>query len=135
MTVPKSQARKTTHDALLPNLIAKRDFCPMQGDDQDDTIRSSKIFSGGGHEMDQQCTLEVPSLGAGVRILRRAIDALAIGVLIGVLAGAPYDEMLGLSELLNTVVQSMISMFAFASLLSDWPTEIRVELQCIRQIG
>jgi hypothetical protein len=65
MTVPKSQARKTTHDALLPNLIAKRDF----------------------------------------------------------------------SELLNTVVQSMISMFAFASLLSDWPTEIRVELQWIRQIG
>ena len=85
--------------------------------------------------MDQQCTLEVPSLGAGIRILRRAVDALAIGVLIGVLAGAPYDEMLGLSELLNTVVQSMISMFSFASLLSDWPTEIRVELQWIRQIG
>lgn len=85
--------------------------------------------------MDQQCTLGVHSLGAGNRMLRRAMDALAIGVLIGVLARAPYDEMLGLSELLNTVVQSMISMFAFASLLSEWPTEIRVELQCIHPIG
>jgi hypothetical protein len=46
------------------------------------------------------------------------------------LVSMPYDQLFGLSDTLHVAVQSMISVFTFASLLSYWPTEVKVEQVC-----
>jgi hypothetical protein len=42
-----------------------------------------------------------------------------------------YDQLFGLSDTLHYAVRSMISIFAFASLLSNWPTTVTVEQACL----
>jgi hypothetical protein len=62
--------------------------------------------------------------------LRRLLDVLGVGMVLGVLVSMPYDQFFGLSATLYYAVQSMISVFAFASLLSSWPTTVTVEQAC-----
>jgi hypothetical protein len=63
--------------------------------------------------------------------LRRLLDVLGLGMLLGVLVNMPFGRLLGLSDTLCYAVQSMISVFAFASLLSNWPTTVKVEQACL----
>jgi len=86
--------------------------------------------------MDRQCALGEKKFGFRItlHILRRVMDALAIGALAGVLAGVPYDQLFGFSASLNLFVQSTISIIAFASLLSGWPQEIQAAPQCAGQV-
>lgn len=63
--------------------------------------------------------------------LRRLMDVLGLGLLLGVLVNMPYDQLFGLSATLYYAIQSMISIFAFASLLSNWPTSVTVEQACL----
>jgi VIT1/CCC1 family predicted Fe2+/Mn2+ transporter len=61
------------------------------------------------------------------RTLAKTLVAVALGALIGVLVGAPYDQVFGLSTPLCTVLRSLVSTAAFASLVSEWPTEIVID--------
>jgi hypothetical protein len=84
--------------------------------------------------MNHQCSLEQAKLSWRVLTaanLRRFLDVLALGMLLGVLVSMPYDQFFGLSDTLHYAVQSMISVFAFASLLSSWPTTVTVEQACL----
>ena len=63
--------------------------------------------------------------------LRRLLDVLGLGLLLGALVNVPYDQLFGLSDTLHYALQSMISIFAFASLLSNWPKHVTVEQACL----
>ncbi len=85
--------------------------------------------------MEQQCSLEENALFNLGRVLTAAnlhkfLNVLGIGLLLGVLVSMPYDQLFGLSDTLHFAVQSMISIFVFASLLSNWPSEVTVERAC-----
>ena len=84
--------------------------------------------------MQHQCSLEEKTFSRRFLTaanLRRFLDVLSLGMLLGVLVSMPYDQLLGLSDTLQYAVQSMISIFAFASLLSNWPTKVTVEQACL----
>lgn len=81
-----------------------------------------------------QCSLEKTRLSGRLLTaanLRRLMDVLGLGLLLGVLVNMPYDRLFGLSATLYYAVQSMISVFAFASLLSNWPASVKVEQACL----
>jgi hypothetical protein len=84
--------------------------------------------------MEYQCSLEKETISRRVLTaanLRRLLDVLGLGMLLGVLVNMPYDQLFGLSDTIYYAVQSMISIFAFASLLSNWPTTVTVEQACL----
>jgi hypothetical protein len=84
----------------------------------------------GTRDMEHSCSLERKANSTRVissANLRRLLDALGIGLLLGVLVNVPYDQLFGLSDTLQYAVQSMITIFAFASLLSNWPKYVTVE--------
>jgi hypothetical protein len=84
--------------------------------------------------MEYQCVLEKETFPRRVLTaanLRRFLDVLGLGMVLGVLVSMPYDQLFGLSDTLYYAVQSMISIFAFASLLSNWPTTVTVEQACL----
>lgn len=53
----------------------------------------------------------------------KALSALMMGVMLGVLMGAPHEEMLGLSTPLYSALQSLVATVTFVGLTTDWPTE------------
>ena len=81
--------------------------------------------------MEHQCEFEVSRRVLIASRLRRFLDVLGLGMLLGVLVSVPYDQLFGLSDTLHYAVRSMISIFAFASLLSNWPTTVTVEQACL----
>ena len=72
-------------------------------------------------------TLAISTPSSCRRALAKTLVAVALGALIGVLVGAPYDQVFGLSTPLCTVLQSLVSTVAFASLVSEWPAEIAID--------
>ena len=54
----------------------------------------------------------------------KALSALMLGALLGMLVGVPLDELLGLSTPLYSVLQSLVATITFVGLASDWPTEM-----------
>jgi hypothetical protein len=56
------------------------------------------------------------------RIVCNVSNVLSIGILLGVLAAAPYDRIFGLPASLCAAVQSFVSIAGLAILVSDWPT-------------
>jgi hypothetical protein len=88
----------------------------------------------GAGDMERQCSLDTKTSSRhalSTANLRKLLDVLGLGMLLGVLVSMPYDQLFGLSDTLNVAVQSMISVFAFASLLSYWPTKVTVEQACL----
>jgi hypothetical protein len=84
--------------------------------------------------MEYQCSLDRRTFSRRILTaanLHKFLDVLGLGMLLGVLVSMPYDQLFGLSNTLHVAVQSMISVFAFASLLSYWPTEVTVEQACL----
>jgi hypothetical protein len=91
------------------------------------------LFLTGVNEMEQQCSLEKPKLPGRVLTasnLRRLMDVLGVGMLFAALVGMPYDQLFGLSRPISVAMQSLISAVAFSSLLSNWPSEVKVEKIC-----
>ena len=84
--------------------------------------------------MGDQCSLEKQRFSGRLVTaanLRRLMDVLSLGMLLGVLVNMPYDQLFGLSATFYYALQSMISIFAFASLLSNWPTTVTIERGCL----
>jgi hypothetical protein len=57
----------------------------------------------------------------------KALSALMMGMMLGVLMGVPHEETLGLSVPLYSALQSLVSTATFAGLTTDWPIEVIVE--------
>jgi hypothetical protein len=53
----------------------------------------------------------------------KALSALMMGVMLGVLMGTPHEEMLGLSTPLYSALQSLVATVTFVGLTMDWPIE------------
>ena len=49
------------------------------------------------------------------------------GMMLGILAGLPHEEMLGLSVPLYSALQSLVSTATFVGLTTDWPVEVTVD--------
>jgi hypothetical protein len=62
----------------------------------------------------------------------KALSALLLGALLGILVGVPLDELLGLSSPLYSAVQSVVATFTFAGLTSGWSSELRIEKDGVR---
>ena len=61
------------------------------------------------------------------RMLNKTLVAVALGSLLGVAIAVPYDQVLGLSTPLCTVLQTLASAVVFTSLKASWPAELVVE--------
>jgi hypothetical protein len=57
----------------------------------------------------------------------KALSALMFGALLGILVGVPLDELLGLSTPLYSALQSLVSTFTFAGLVSGWSAGLQIE--------
>jgi small basic protein len=57
----------------------------------------------------------------------KALSALMVGIMLGVLMGVPHEEMLGLSVPLYSALQSLVSTATFVGLTTDWPVEVILE--------
>ena len=57
----------------------------------------------------------------------KALSALLLGALLGILVGVPLDDLLGLSTSLYSALQSLVATFTFAGLTSGWSAELRIE--------
>jgi len=58
----------------------------------------------------------------------KALSALMMGMMLGILMGVPQEELLGLSMPLYSVLQSLVSTATFVGLTTDWPVEFSVDL-------
>jgi hypothetical protein len=57
----------------------------------------------------------------------KALSALMMGVMLGILMGVPHEEMLGLSMPLYSALQSLVSTATFVGLTTGWPVEFTVD--------
>jgi hypothetical protein len=53
----------------------------------------------------------------------KALSALMMGALLGILMGVPHEEMLGLSTPLYSALQSLVATVTFVGLATGWPTK------------
>jgi len=56
----------------------------------------------------------------------KALGALLLGAILGVLMGAPHQEMLGLSTSFYSALQSLVSAATFVGLTTGWPTKFTI---------
>jgi hypothetical protein len=56
----------------------------------------------------------------------KALSALMVGVILGILLGVPHEEMLGLSMPFYSALQSLVSTATFVGLTTGWPVEFTV---------
>ena len=56
----------------------------------------------------------------------KALSALMMGLLLGILMGVPHEEMLGLSMPLYSALQSLVATVTFVGLASNWPIKFTV---------
>ena len=54
----------------------------------------------------------------------KALSALWMGALLGILMGVPHDEMLGLSVPLYSALRSLVSTVTFVGLTTGWPVTV-----------
>jgi hypothetical protein len=59
-------------------------------------------------------------------LVLKALSALMMGAILGILMGVPHEEMLGLSMPLYSALQSLVSTATFVGLTSGWPAEFIV---------
>jgi hypothetical protein len=57
----------------------------------------------------------------------KALSALTVGVILGILLGVPHEEMLGLSMPLYSALRSLVSAATFVGLTTGWPVEFTVD--------
>jgi hypothetical protein len=57
----------------------------------------------------------------------KALSALMFGALLGVLVGAPLDELLGFSTPLYSTLQSLVATFTFVGLASGGMAQLHIE--------
>jgi len=57
----------------------------------------------------------------------KAVSALLMGAILGILMGVPHAEMLGLSVPLYSALQSLVSTVTFVGLTTGWPVELILE--------
>ena len=57
----------------------------------------------------------------------KALGALLAGAVLGVLMGAPHEEMLGLSIPFYSALQSLVSTATFVGLTTGWPIKLTVD--------
>ena len=57
----------------------------------------------------------------------KALSALMVGLMLGVLMGVPHEEMLGLSMPLYSALQTLVSTATFAGLTTHWPVEFTIQ--------
>lgn len=57
----------------------------------------------------------------------KALSALMMGALLGILMGVPHEEMLGLSTPLSSALQSLVATVTFVGLAIGWPTEFNID--------
>ena len=56
----------------------------------------------------------------------KALSALMMGAMLGILMGIPHEEMLGLSVPLYSALQSLVSTATFVGLTTNWPAKFTV---------
>ena len=56
----------------------------------------------------------------------KALSALMMGMMLGILMGVPHEEMLGLSMPLYSALQSLVATVTFVGLAAHWPIEFTV---------
>ena len=56
----------------------------------------------------------------------KALSALMMGLLLGILMGVPHEEMLGLSMPLYSALQSLVATVTFVGLATRWPIKFIV---------
>jgi hypothetical protein len=59
--------------------------------------------------------------------LLKALSALMLGVMLGILMGVPHEQMLGLSTPLYSALQSLVAIVTFLGLAADWPVEHTID--------
>jgi hypothetical protein len=57
----------------------------------------------------------------------KALSALMMGAMLGILMGVPHEEMLGLSTPLYSALQSLVATATFVGLTTNWPGEFTVD--------
>ena len=57
----------------------------------------------------------------------KALGALMMGMMLGILMGVPHEEMLGLSLPFYSALQSLVSTATFVGLTTGWPVEFTVD--------
>ena len=55
--------------------------------------------------------------------LLKALSALMLGVMLGILMSVPHEQILGLSTPLYSALQSLVAIVTFVGLAADWPVE------------
>jgi len=60
--------------------------------------------------------------------LLKALSALMMGAMLGVLMGVPQEEILGFSTPLYSALQSLVATVTFVGLAADWPIEHTIDL-------
>jgi hypothetical protein len=56
----------------------------------------------------------------------KALSALMMGAMLGILVGIPHEEMLGFPMRLYSVVRSLVSTVTFVGLATGWPVVVYV---------
>jgi hypothetical protein len=59
--------------------------------------------------------------------LLKALSALMMGVMLGILMGVPQEEIFGLSTPLYSALQSLVATVTFVGLAADWPDEYTID--------
>lgn len=57
----------------------------------------------------------------------KALSALMMGAMLGILMGMPHEEMLGLSVPLYSALQSLVSTATFVGLTTHWPVKFTLD--------
>jgi hypothetical protein len=68
----------------------------------------------------QETFYRVRDLAVDGRMIGKAVSALAVGALLGVLAAAPYDRIFGISQPYYTVLQAAMGTATLAALTCGW---------------
>jgi hypothetical protein len=57
----------------------------------------------------------------------KALGALMVGMMLGILMGVPHAEILGLSVPLYSALQSLVSAATFVGLTTGWPVRFTID--------
>jgi hypothetical protein len=56
----------------------------------------------------------------------KALSAVMMGAMLGILTGIPHEELLGFSVPLYSVLRSLVSTVTFVGLATSWPIVVHV---------